>query len=162
MVSDLTFKSSIHFELIFVHDVKFVVVQLCPTLCDPMNCSMPQFPVLHYLPEFAQTLFHWVRDAILPSHPLLPSPFALNLSQHQDLFQWVGFLHLMAKVLELQFQHQSFQWIFRIGFLQDWLVWSPCSPRDSQEYSPIPQFESISSSVPSLLYGPILTSVHGY
>ena len=77
-----------------------------------MDCSMPGFPVLHHLLEFAQIHVHWVSDAIQPSHPLLPpSPHALNLSQHQDLFQWVGLLHLMAKVLELQFQHQSFQWI---------------------------------------------------
>ena len=77
-----------------------------------MDCSMPGFPVLQHLLEFAQIHVHWVSDAIQPSHPLLPpSPHALNLSQHQDLFQWVGLLHLMAKVLELQFQHQSFQWI---------------------------------------------------
>ena len=87
-----------------------------------MDCSMPGFPVLHHLPEFAQIYVHWVSDAIQPSHPLLPpSPHALNLSQHQDLFQWVGFLHLMAKVLELQFQHQSFQWISGfISFRIDW------------------------------------------
>ena len=76
-------------------------------------------------------------------------------------FQWVGSLHQVARVLELQLQHQSFQWIFRIDFLQDWLVWSPCSPKDWLE-SPPAQFESINSSVLSLLYGPILTSVHDY
>ena len=60
----------------------------CSTLCDPMNCSTPGFPVLYYLPEFAQTHVHLVGDAIQPSHPLLPlSPPALNLSQHQGLFQ---------------------------------------------------------------------------
>ena len=65
----------------------------CLTLCDPMDCSMPGFPVLHHLPEFAQTQIHWVDDAIQPSHPLLsPSPPAFNLSQHQGLFQWVGSL----------------------------------------------------------------------
>ena len=59
----------------------------CPTLCSPTNCSMPGFPVLHYFPEFAQTLIHWVSDVIQPSHPLLlPFPLALNLSQHQGLF----------------------------------------------------------------------------
>ena len=63
------------------------VTQLCSTLCDPMDCSTPGFPVLHYLPEFAQTHVHWVDDAIQLSHPLLPpSPPALNLSQHQDFF----------------------------------------------------------------------------
>ena len=83
------------------------VAQSCPTLCDPMDCSTPGFPVLHHLPEFAQTHLHWVGDAIQPSHPLSsPSPPALNLSQHQDLFQWVGSLHPSTKVLELQLQHE--------------------------------------------------------
>ena len=81
----------------------------------PMDCSIPGSSVLHYLPEFAQSYVHWVGDAIQPSYPLLP-PFlpVLNLSQHQDLFQWVGSSHQVAKVLELQ--HQSFQWI------QDWFT----------------------------------------
>ena len=86
------------------------VAQLCPTFCDPMNCSMPGLPVHHHLPESTQTHVHWVSDAIQPSHPLLsPSPPALNLSQHQDLFQWVSSLHQVAKVLEFQLQHQSVQ-----------------------------------------------------
>ena len=59
----------------------------CPTPCDPIDCSRPDFPVLHYLLEFAQTHVHWVCDAIQPSHPLSPSSPALNLSQHQGLFQ---------------------------------------------------------------------------
>ena len=64
---------------------------LCPTLCDFMNYSTPGFPVLHYLPDFAQTHVHWVGDAIWPSNSLSPpSPLALNLSQHQSLFQWLG------------------------------------------------------------------------
>ena len=63
------------------------VTQSCPTLCNPMNCSTPGFPVLHYLPEFVQTHVHWVRDAIQPSHPLSPPSPSLNLSQHQGLFQ---------------------------------------------------------------------------
>ena len=67
-----------------------------------------------------------------PSHPLLsPSPSAFNLSQHQGLFQGVSSLHQVAKELKFQLQHQSFQWIFRADFLEDWLVWSPCSLRDS-------------------------------
>ena len=93
------------------------VSQLCLTLCDPMNCSTPGFPVLHCLLEFAQADVHWVSDAIQPSHPLpLPSP-ALSLSQHQDLFHLVSSMHKVAKILELQLQHQSFQWIFRLDFL---------------------------------------------
>ena len=107
-----------------------VVVLSCVWPCDPMHCSTPGFPVLHYFPEFAQIHIHWVHDAIQPSHPMLsPCPPAFGLSQHQGLFQWVGSLHQVAKVLELQLQHQSFQWIFRIDFLLDWLVWSPCCPR---------------------------------
>ena len=124
-----------------------------------MDCSTPGFPVLHYLPEFAQT--HG--DAIQPFQPLLPpSPYVLNLSQHQGLFQWVSSSHQVAKVLELQLQHQSFQWILRTYFLWDWLVWSPCCSRDSQESSPTPQFKSISSSALSFLYSPTLTCIHDY
>ena len=105
---------------------------------------------LPYLPQFAQIHVHGVSDANQPSHPLSPpSPF-LNLSQHQDLFQWVGSLHQVAKLLELQLQHQSFQWIFRIDFLKDWLVWSLCCPRDYQESSPASQLENINSLVLSL------------
>ena len=107
----------------------------CPTPCDPVDCSTPGFPVLHYHPEFAQTHVHWVSDAIQPSHPLLlPCLFAFNLSQHQGLFQWVCSSHQVAKVFELQFQHQSFQWIFRTDF--NWMLWSYSSPSDCQESSP--------------------------
>ena len=74
--------------------------QSCPTLCDPMDCSMPGLPVHHQLPEFTQTHVHWVDDTIQPSHPLLsPSPPVLNLSQHQALFKLVSSLHQVAKVL---------------------------------------------------------------
>ena len=94
------------------------VTKLCSTVSDPVNCSSPGFPVLYYLPEFEQTHVCWVSDAIHPFHPLSsPSPPTLNLSQHQGLFQWIGSSHQVAKVLELQLQHQSFQWVFRIDFL---------------------------------------------
>ena len=87
------------------------VTQLCLTLCDPMNRSTPGLPVHHQLLEFTQTPAHRVGDAIQPSHPLSsPSPPAPNLSQHQGLFQWVNSSYEVAKVLEFQFQHQSFQW----------------------------------------------------
>ena len=119
-----------------------------------MDCSMPGFPVFHHLPGFVQTHVHWVSDAIYPYRPLLsPFPPAFNLSQHQGLFQWVSSSYQVAKVLELQLQHQCFQWISGTDFLQDWLVWSPCNPRDSQESSPTPQFKSINSSMLSLLEG---------
>ena len=65
------------------------VVKLCPTLCNPMDCSTPGFPVLHYFLEFSQTQAHWVSDAIQLPHPLSPSSPALNPSQHQRLFPWV-------------------------------------------------------------------------
>ena len=127
------------------------VAKLCLTR-SPMNCSTSGFPVLYYLPEFAKNYVHLVSDAIQPSHPLSPlSPLALNLSQHQGLFQWVISSHQVAKVLELQLQPPSLQWIFRVDFLLDWLVWSPCCPRHSQESLPTPQFESINSSALNLL-----------
>ena len=92
------------------------VTQSCLTLCDLMDCSTPGFPVLHHLLEFAQTHVHC--DAIQPSDSLLPpSLLAFNLSQHQGLCQWVSSLYQVTKVLELQLQHQSFQWIFRVDFL---------------------------------------------
>ena len=134
----------------------------CLTLCDSMDRSMPGFPVHHQLPESSQTHVHWVGDALQPSHPLLScSPHALNLSQHQGLFQLVSSTHQVAKVLECQLQHQSFQWTPRTDLLQYGLVGSPCSPRDSQESS-VPQFKSINSSVLSFLYSPPLTSIHDY
>ena len=89
--------------MIFMVSVQFSsVAQSCPTLCDPMNCSMPGLPVHHQLPEFIQTHVQRVGDTIQPSHPLFsPSP-ALNLSQHQGLYNWVNSLHQVAKVLEFQ------------------------------------------------------------
>ena len=128
-----------------------------------MDCSTPGFPVHHHLLELVQSHVHRVSDVIQPSYPLSsPSPPAFNLAQHRGLLQWVSLSHQVAKVLELQLQHQSFQWIFRVDFLQEWLVWSPCSPRYSQESSSAPQFKSINSSVLSFLFGPTLTSTHYY
>ena len=123
-----------------------------------MNRSTPGLPVHHQLLESTQTHVHWVSDAIQPSHPLLsPSPPALNLFQHQGLFKWVSSSQQVAKVLKFQLQHQSFQRTPRTDLLWDGLVGSPCSPRDSQDSSPIPQFKSISSSALSFLYTPTLT-----
>ena len=102
-----------------------LVAKLCLTHCEPLDCRMPGFPVLHTLPEFTQTHVHQVGDAIQPSHPLLlSSPLALSL-----VIQWVGSSHQVTKVLALQLQHQSFQRAFRVDFLWDWLVWSSCSPK---------------------------------
>ena len=139
------------------------VAQSCPTLCDPMNRSTPGLPVYHQLEESTQTHVHWVGDAIQPSHPLsFSSPPAPNPSQHQGLFQWVNSSHEVAKVLEFQLQHQSFQWKPRTDFLQDGLVGSPCSPRVSEESSPTPQFKSINFSALSFLHNPTLTSIHDH
>ena len=94
------------------------VAQSCLYLCHPMECSTPGFPVHQQLPELAQTHVHRVDDAIQPSHPLSsPSLPTFNLSQPQGLFQWVSSLHQVAKVLEFQLQHQSFQRTFRAEFL---------------------------------------------
>ena len=94
------------------------VTKSCLALCDRMDCSMPGFPVLHHLAASAQTYVHRVSDAIQLSHPLLPpSSPAFNLSQCHGLFQWVSPSHQVVKVLELQLQHQSFQWTPRIDLL---------------------------------------------
>ena len=94
------------------------VAQSCPTLWDPMDCSTPGLPVHHQLPEITPTHVHRVGDAIQLFHPLSsPSPPAFNLSQHQGLFQWVSSSHQVAKVLEFQLQHQSFQWTLRTDLL---------------------------------------------
>ena len=108
----------------------------------PHVYSTPGLPVHHQLPEFTQTDVHQVGDALQPSHPLLsPSPPAPNPSQHQSLFQWVNALHEVAKVLEFQLYHHSFQRNLRADLLQNGLVGSPCSPRDSQESSPTRQHQ---------------------
>ena len=114
-------------------------------------------PCHHQLPEFTQTHVHWVGDSIQPSHPQSsPSPPAPNPSQHQGLFQWVNSLHEVAKVLEFQFQHQSFQWIPSTD-LSDGLAGSPCI-----RSSPTPQFKSINFSVLSFLHSPTLKSIHDH
>jgi len=99
------------------------VTQSCPTLCDPMDCSMPGFPVLYHLPEFTQTHVHWVFDATQPSWPLLsPSPPAFNLFQHHGFFQWVGSSHEMAKYWSFSFSiSPSNEYSGLISFRTDWL-----------------------------------------
>ena len=99
------------------------VAQSCLTLCDVMDRSMPGLPVHHWLLESTQTRVQKASDAIQPSHLLSsPSPPALNLSQHQGLFQWVSSSHQVAKVLKFQLQHQSFQWTPRTDLFQDLLA----------------------------------------
>ena len=103
-------------------------------------------------------------DSLMPSnhlilcHPVLPPSVFPSIR----VFQWISSLHQVAKALELQLQHQSLQWIFRTDLLWNGLVSSPCSPRDSEESSPTPQFKNINCSVLSLLYGPALASLPAY
>ena len=144
------------------------VAKSCLTLCDSLDCSTPASSGLHYFPEFAQISqnllrFTSVELVILSNHlflchllPLLPSIVPRVFSNEVALhIKW-------PKYWNLELQQQSFQWIFWVDFLYDWLAWSPCSPRDSQESSSASQCESISSSAFSLLYGPALISVHDY
>ena len=148
-------------SLFYRQDQFSSVTQLCLTPCDPMDCSMPGFPVHHRLPEFTQTPVHRVDDAIQSSHPLLsPSLPALNLSQHQGLFQWVQLfasggqsigVSASTSVLPMDTQDWS-----PLG----WTCWISCSPRDSQESSPTPQFKSINPLAFSFLYSPTVTSEH--
>ena len=138
------------------------VAQSCLTLCDPMDYSTPGLPVHHQLPEFTQICVRWVSDAIQPSHPLssfsLPAP---NPSQHQSFpmsqhfargGQSIG-VSASASVLPMNTQDWS---------PLEWTGWISCSPRDSQESSPTPQFKSINSSVLSFLHSPNLTSIHDH
>ena len=139
------------------------VAQSCPTLCDPMDCNTPGLPVHHQLPEFTQIHVHWVGDAIQLSHPLSsPSPPSFNLSQHQGIFKWVSSLDQVAKVLEFQFQHESFQWIFRTNFPYiDWLDLLAVQGTLKNIF-PTLQFKSINSLVLSFLCSLTLTSKHNY
>ena len=139
------------------------VAQSCPTLCDPMNCSMPGLPVHHQLPEFTQIHIHRVSDAIQPSHPLssplppAPIPPSIKVFSNESTLRmrW-------PKYWSFSFSINSFQRNPRVDLLQNGLVGSPCSPRDSQESSPTPQFKSINSSALSLLLSPTLTSTHDH
>ena len=132
-------------------------------LCNLMDYSTPHFTVLHHLPEFAQTHVHWVCDTIQPSHPLSPaSPPALNLFQHQGLSQWVSSSHQVAKVLEFQLQHLSFNdypglIFFRIDWLDLLAVQGTLNSLLQCHNSKAPN-----SLVLSLLYGPTLISICDY
>ena len=136
------------------------VAQLCLTLCDPMNRKTPGLPVHHRLLEFTQTHIHQVHDAIQPSHPRSSSsPPDPNPSQHQVFSNESTLRMRWPKYWSFSFSHHSFQGNPRVDLLQNGLVGSPCSPRDSQESSPTPHFKSINSSKLSLLHSPTLTSI---
>ena len=139
------------------------VTQLCLTLCNPwISARQASLSITNSRSSLRLMSIESVVPSS-PSHPLSsPSPPAPNPSQHQSLFQWVNSLHEVAKVLEFQHQHHSFQRNPRADLLQNGLVRSPCSPRDSQESSPTLQFKSINFSALSLLHSPTLTSIHDY
>ena len=146
---------------LIVSDSLFFVVQLlCPALCNPTDCSMPGFPVLNYLIEFPHIHLCWVSGAIQPFLPLTPpSPPALNLSQHQGLFQWVSFSHQVAKV--------SVSASVLPVNIQDWFPLGLTGLISLQSKGLSRVFSSTTVrkhplSVLRLLYGPILTSVHDY
>ena len=100
------------------------VGKLCLSLSDPIDWGTADFPVLPCLAKFAQTRIHWVGDAIQPSHSLSPPhSSAFSPSQHQGSIQWDSSSHQGSKVLKLQLQHQSLQWILRVDFLlKAWLI----------------------------------------
>ena len=109
-------------------------------ICSSMDCSMPGFPVFHYLPEFAQTHVHWVSDAIQPSHPVTPfssCPQSLSASESFPM-SWL----FASGGQSIRALSSTLQWIFRVDFLNYWLVWSPCCPKDSPESFPAPRFKN--------------------
>ena len=136
------------------------------------RCSVVSDSLWHHEPQHARPPCPSPTPGVHPNpcplsqwcHPTIssPSPPAFNLCKHQGLFQWVNSLHQVVKVLEFQLQNQSFQWTPRTDLLQNGLVGSPCSPRDSQESSPTPQSKRINSSVLSFLHSPTLTSIHDH
>ena len=140
-------------------DICCSVAKSRPILCDPMDCNTPGSSVLHYFSGVCSKLYPLSQRCCLTiSVSVTPFSFCLQSFPDSGSFPVHQLLHQVAKVLELQ--HQSFQWILRADFLQDWFIWSPCSPQDSQESSPAPQFKTIDSSVLNLLYSLTLTSVH--
>ena len=133
--------------------------QSCLTLCDPMDCSTPGFPVLHHLLELVQTPVHWVGNAI--NHLILCHPLLLLHSIFPSI-------RVFSNELALCIREPKY-WSYSISPSSEYsvliffrLVWSPCSPRDSQESFPTPQFKSINSLAISFLYGPTFTSIHDY
>ena len=142
-----------------VQSVKFSHSVMCNSL-KPHELQHARPPCLSPIPGACSNscYYHQVRNAIQPSHPLSSSsPPDFNLSQNQGLFQWVSSLHQVAKVVELQLQHQSFQWIFRTDFPWDWLIWYLAVQGTLKSL-----LQHHSSSAVSFLYGPTLTSIHDY
>ena len=141
--------------------ISSVSVQSCLTLCDPMDCSTPDFPVHHQLPEFTQTCAHPVGNAIQTSHSLLsPSPPTFNLSQPQGLFQSVGFSHQVAKSIGASATVLPMD-------IQDWFPLGSTGLISLQsmgikQFSSALHFKSIDSLPLSFLYGPTLIFADDY
>ena len=138
------------------------VTQLCPTLCDPMDFSISVFPVINN--PLSMLKLKFIKSVMPSNHLILCRPLLLlpSIFRSIRIFSNESALHIRwSKSWSFSF-NMSFQWKFRTDFLQDWLVWFPCSPRDSQESSPTPQFKSINSSVLSFLYSPTFTSIHDH
>ena len=138
-----------------------VVTQSCPTLCNPMDCSTPGFPDQRHFPELAQIHVHQVGDAIQPSHPLssllLPSVFPSIRVFSGDSVLCIRWPEYWSFSFNISPSNEHSNW-FPLGLM----VWYPCSQRDSQESSPIPQFKYINSLALSFLYSPTLTSIPDY
>ena len=138
--------------------------QLCPTLCDPMNCSMPGLPVHHQLLEFTQTHVHWVSDAIQPSHPrrplllLPPIPPSIRVFSNESTLcmRWPKYWSFIFSITP------SKESPGLLSFRMDWLDLLVVQGLDSQESSPTPQFKSINSLALSLPHSPTLSSIHDY
>ena len=133
-----------------------------PTLCDPIDCNMPNFPIHHQILELLKLMSI---ESVMPStHLILCRPLLLPPSIFPNIrvFSNESPLRIRWPKYWFQLQHQSLQWILRTDLLQDGLIGFPCSPRDFQKSSPTPQFKSINSSVLNFLYSPTLTSIHDY
>ena len=131
------------------------VAQSCLTVCDPMDCSTPDFPVHHQLLELAQI------HAIQTSHPLSPNSPAFRLSKHQGLFQWVSSCIRWPKYWSFSFKvSASNEYSGLISFRIDWF--DLLAVQGTQESSPTPQLKSIDSSALNFLYSSTLTYIYDY
>ena len=140
------------------------VTQLCPTLCDPMDCSTPGLPIRHQLPEPAQTHVHQVSDAIQPtiSSSVSPCSSCLQSCPASGAFPVSQFFPSNGQIIGASASASVLPINTQDWFPLELTVWSLCSPRDSQDSSPIPQFKRISSSMSNFPFGPTLTSIHDY
>ena len=142
------------------------VAKWCPTVCNPMDCSTPGSSVSWKLLKLVSIELVMLSNHLILCHPLLllPSIFpSIRVFSNESVLciRWPKYWSFSFSI-SLSEPWTNPEWIFRVDFLKDKLVWSPCCPRDSQESSPTPQFESINSSALSFFYGPTLTSIHDY